>query len=78
MKVYVQPYAGKKQGMSIFNTSVLPVFEAANIDFDVTRKCANKRRHCLPLHLYGIALCNTVVSILSMFYPSRNYTNFYS
>lgn len=38
MKVFVQKHAGKKQSMMLFNTYVMPLFQAADIKVDISRE----------------------------------------
>ena len=42
VKVFVQPHAGKKQGMMHFNTHVLPLLQVADVTMDLTRESRDR------------------------------------
>ena len=47
VKVFVQPHAGKKQGMMHFNTHVLPLLQVADVTMDLTRESRDRSQEQL-------------------------------
>ena len=38
VKIFLQIHAGKKQGATLYSTYVKPLFDAANVDYELTRE----------------------------------------